>query len=725
MGELKKIPHATWGGSDVVDDDDFMEVSAAWLKLPLIWFRYGSQGKPASIRITQRSAQVTWIDITGSLADQRAMTQRLWSEMALPSHVHFWGTCAADWWPFCIKHNIPALEAFRAWDGSTQPTIRGPSYTNSEYGWAVLKNVIRLCYPASSFAGPVSYHPDDPARTDVLIVRLESDPALPSFLKANVPVQVVGVDPHIPNDHLSFRDVPDWDRIRMTCAVSRGDETFPRIAFESMVRGIPVFTLGVGYSSQLFRGCHPVCGAREFPRMVTRAYGDMELLRELSTRVQKRYQTLYSAETARTQFLDMWKPFKRGPATVVTPPIPPLPTVASGTTRRRVAIICPWADQGLGIQARNYARLLDRPDGPWESCIFAYQPYFGSSAKTKGNQSGGFHYKRYQANPAEWDHPRITYVPRTRDQVTTGDVNSFVTKFHPECVLLPEICGVGVFRIADAFKSAAVRVLAIPNIELCSDVEVPTYAEHFSRVLCNNMYSANILRRWVPEEKLAILGFAMPWRIPKAIGIPYFDAPKVEDRRPIRFLHLAGNNGATRKYTAEVCEAFAEVQNLLGPRYAMELTVGMQQTVPGALAAARRSHSINVLDKALTYMEVERLYATHHVVIHTSKQEGLGLGFYEALSHGCPVVSLRALFYPEVVPENAGWLVPAREEPDEHIHAVTPAACFDIPDLVATLRDVVLGGSAGLATKVQGVMRVLRDSYDPAVFVGRMEGLLE
>ena len=68
--------------------------------------------------------------------------------------------------------------------------------------------------------------------------------------------------------------------------------------------------------------------------------------------------------------------------------------------------------------------------------------------------------------------------------------------------------------------------------------------------------------------------------------------------------------------------------------------------------------------KALSYDEIMMLYNQCDVVIQVSKHEGLGIGFYEALSFGKPVITLDVPPHNEIIKTGVnGWLIPATVKP--------------------------------------------------------------
>lgn len=89
---------------------------------------------------------------------------------------------------------------------------------------------------------------------------------------------------------------------------------------------------------------------------------------------------------------------------------------------------------------------------------------------------------------------------------------------------------------------------------------------------------------------------------------------------------------------------------------------GSLNRAPETTAAVRQRISDHGLTERIDLVgEVANpapLYEAADIFVHPSRYEGYGMAIAEALAHGIPVIATRAGAVPEVVPDNAGILVP-------------------------------------------------------------------
>ena len=67
-----------------------------------------------------------------------------------------------------------------------------------------------------------------------------------------------------------------------------------------------------------------------------------------------------------------------------------------------VGLLCPWADQGLGIQCREYYDILQKCG--YHVSVYSFKPYNSTSSNP-----------RLQSNPEEWNYPNIYYGSKVRE----------------------------------------------------------------------------------------------------------------------------------------------------------------------------------------------------------------------------------------------------------------------------------------------------------------------
>jgi glycosyltransferase involved in cell wall biosynthesis len=427
------------------------------------------------------------------------------------------------------------------------------------------------------------------------------------------------------------------------------DETFCRTCNEAMCNGIPVITTGKGNIEYMVGDAAPIVDQANIDQWVREVH-DMYLHEQrynyYSRRILQRYSE-FSEEVAISQFS------KTVHKTIF------------GNRQKNVMIFAPWGDQGLGIQARIYVNMLENIG--FKTSIFSFKPYVATESNP-----------RFQKNSAEWMHERVYYSDNSREDVTDDEIIWFIQRYKIGMLIIPEICFDRVFEVANLAKRYDVRVYAIPNIEICRRGELSRY-DSFDKLLCNNHYC---------EEVLNNNG---------VFNTEYVSHCQVDDRvvfrrkeqigadTTVKFLNLGGLNAITRKQCVKVCEAFRRAYVV---NQKMHLTVVIQgHQIPEEIGKYVDLPGICIVISHLTYAQIMEMYHNNHICIQVSKHEGLGLGFYESLATGTPVVTLKAPLHSEVVNDGVnGWLVASTSQPmTDNTDGLVESAIFNVDDLSAKI----------------------------------------
>jgi glycosyltransferase involved in cell wall biosynthesis len=308
------------------------------------------------------------------------------------------------------------------------------------------------------------------------------------------------------------------------------------------------------------------------------------------------------------------------------------PRSVLGHQQPQLLLVAPWADQGLGIQAREYAQWA--MDAGWGVHVWAL-----ACRKTGTNAA--------QVQPAEWNLPNITYTQQPDPQ---ADACLEYCRHHGIVnVLVLEPARRPIFDFVLAMKG--VRVWAVPNVEMIRRADLPLY-RLFAGILCVNQHTLDNLQYFkVPPHLLKLWPFQLHDR-------PEAHAPRCESQ--MRFLIVGGFNADRRKQARKVMQAFAFA---FRDRTDVHLTV-LSQGGSDFTQIPATFPNITVRVGALSYAEVQAEYQRHHVVIMCSRAEGLGLPFYEAMRAGCALITLNTALYRELVtPDYNGWLIRAQTEP--------------------------------------------------------------
>lgn len=82
----------------------------------------------------------------------------------------------------------------------------------------------------------------------------------------------------------------------------------------------------------------------------------------------------------------------------------------------------------------------------------------------------------------------------------------------------------------------------------------------------------------------------------------------------------------------------------------MELIITIQGSqIPEEIKNFALHPALTLIIKHLPYNEIINYYQKSHVSIQVSKHEGLGLGFYESLMTGTPVLTLNTPLHNEII----------------------------------------------------------------------------
>lgn len=410
-----------------------------------------------------------------------------------------------------------------------------------------------------------------------------------------------------------------YSKTKIALVGSLVDETFCRAVNEPMMNGIPVLSTHYGNIKHLIGDVTKKLDPDDIDSWeseIRKLYFDEDYYREISRKTLCKYEEA-SFEKAREQF--------KG-------------AIVKATKRSKdtsVAFFVPWCDQGLGIQARNYHKLLRETH--LKLSIFAFKPYNADSCLA------------LQKEPSEWEADNIYYSPNSRESVEDDELLEFCREYNVGKMIIPETCWDRTFQVAKLLKNIGVKTYAIPNIEIVRRDELYKH-EYFHKILANNNLCQRVFSKLnIPVE---YIGYG-------TIDIEF--KPKVFDNDEIKFLFVGGMNAFSRKHVLTVCEAFVQACKTCDNIFltaSIQKTTTMEQSAADQIRKYESHPRVNLIQDHLKYSEIINFYHTHHVSIQVSKQEGLGLGFYEALSSGTPVITLDTPPHNEIIiHDHNGWVL--------------------------------------------------------------------
>lgn len=699
----------------------FMRDSIDWCQsqfTEIIWLSFMCYDAVSAVHkpwpvysVNKKSDKVAFVQVPNEMS---AATLNWWIKTLDPDVVHHQGPERALVIKTCVNLKVPVVTGFHFWHGAV---VLSKHHGNTnimdhlsdhtidpELDWLTTENTVTIYFASEFMKQVVLSTPSGLQKTKDYVankvailapVSTESNVCLKSSVDSRRYVTQINVHPgkggavirycieQLPSTHfqcLITEDSADdlvslashrvlvmsrtediatvYARTKVLLVPSVVDETFCRVALEGLMCGLPIMASPAGYLKSMLAQCS---GAILMPTTTTCPKTWCSVLSSILENEEK----LASMSSAsRAYYEKILAPMYNSPATLRSMFHK---TMATKSLRNNVMIFAPYADQGLGVQARNYVVILEQFT-PAKTAIFSYKPYYAG---------------RHQRNPAEWDHPRCYYSENIRENVTNDEIRKFVAKYEIGTAIIPETCWFRVFEIADYLRSELnVRVYAVPNVEILRTDELTKHEMVFDGLLCNNQICRDVLQRH--SEFLGSLTSYIGYAISGTTERP----ERSGTSSTIRFLCLGGMNAFSRKQIDVVCAAFKAIPGTLD----IELIVTNQNECEiAAMTELMRvvppqTGRITYIWKALNYAEIEQLY-THRcdVVVQVSKHEGLGIGFFEALAHGKPVITLDTPPHNEVIKSGVnGFLVPVSELRQSTENPVSPmkSAFFRTEDLL-------------------------------------------
>lgn len=448
-------------------------------------------------------------------------------------------------------------------------------------------------------------------------------------------------------DHI--KDVLKETKILLVASLV--DETFCRTCNEALCNGIPIITTGKGNISYMVGDSAIIVREKNIKGWVNAVkdlYNDDKFYKQMSIKALKQYE-LCSEEVANKQFINV------------------INKALFDINDKNIMIFVPWCDQGLGIQGRNYVSILEKIG--YKTYIFSFKPYLATEENP-----------RFQKNPLEWVHPNVYYSKNNRESVTDDELIKFVKHNNIGKMILPEICYDRVFEITELLNKYSVKTYCVPNIEIVRSDELDRY-EVFEKVLCNNHYCEKTLN----DNGVFNTRYISHITIDKRLK---FKKKKCNEGDKIKFLNLGGLNAIVRKQCYKVCKAFVKAYE---KNNNMELTITIQgNQIPEEITKYKEHPAVTIIIEHLPYYEIVKMYHNSHISIQVSKHEGLGLGFYESIITGTPVITLDTPLHNEIILNNInGWTIPCQyEEMKDNNKSLLKSAIFKTDDLTNKMLEI-------------------------------------
>lgn len=449
------------------------------------------------------------------------------------------------------------------------------------------------------------------------------------------------------------RDVKTlYNRAKIMICISKVDETFQRVINESMMNGIPVLTTNRGNIKYLMEGSlsNPIDpdDKTKFKKEIEKLYFDDDYYQKYAKSMLEAFEH-HSEDVAKKQFE---KTIKK---------------VLLKSKENSVAIFSPWCDQGLGIQSRNYYRILE--NNGFKVSVFGLKPYNADTCID------------LQKDPKKWEFDNIYYSKNIRETVKDKELKEFVEKYNVGKMLIPETCFIRIFEIAKYLREINVKVYAIPNIEIVRKDEIFKH-NYFHKILANNHLCEDIMKRSL-NIPVKYIGY----------GVDGIESRQKIFSDKIKFLFIGGMNAFSRKHVLDICEAFTiayQRNNKIKLTITIQMTNLLELELKTKIEKYLKHPAITAIQKHISYSDIINLYYDNHVSIQVSKHEGLGLGFYEGTATGTPIITLDTPPHNEIIIDDVnGWVIDCYyKEMKDNKDPLFGSAYFDPKDLANKILEI-------------------------------------
>ena len=422
------------------------------------------------------------------------------------------------------------------------------------------------------------------------------------------------------------------------------DETFCRVAYESMINSIPIISTQNGNLKYLLKDYAIFIDdidLKKWKNEIENLYYNKDKIILFKNK---------SKNTVSTKYIE----------NKIINKINSIEKSKYKLYNKNIGLIIPWADQGLGIQGRDYYISLK---------ILGYNPYVLSFKPNHSTLNNEY----LQSNNDEWNYENITYSKNYRETLTYEEIFDFIHKNNIKQVVIIEGTFDRIFEISIFLKVLNIRVYLIINIECIRLNELINHSI-FDKILTNNNGSHTIIEP-IFKNKVFQIGFHL--------NHPYFknlnEIKKTKKEiNNLKFLCIGGMNSISRKNIDKIIKTFYNIyDNNIYLNW--ELNVYIQGIEIPPILNDYKCKNINYYVNHMSYKEIIDKYIENDIFIHMGTHEGLGLGFYESLYCGNPILTINCIPNNEIIINNInGWLIECKyEEPNDNNDAIINMSVID------------------------------------------------
>lgn len=467
----------------------------------------------------------------------------------------------------------------------------------------------------------------------LLFVYTENDPNIPfskieEWINERNKINNVNI---LINGKVDIKEI--YKKTRILLVPSICDETFCRVAYEGMMNNIPIISRQNGNLKYLLKDYAIFLDTIDnniWMNEIQSLYFDKTRLDSFKNK--SNY--ILSQDIIEKKIINKIKSIKESKYKL---------------KNNNIGMIVPWADQGLGIQARDY--YISLKELGYNPHIFSFKPYHATHENIL-----------LQTNREEWNYKNIHYSSNYREDITYDEIFDFVYKYNIKTMIIIEASFLGIFKIALFLKLLKINIHLIVNIE-CIRLNELQYHNIFDKILTNN-YDSNEIIKGIFPDKSYYLGFHLNY--------PYFQKLEKKEKRisdKIKFCCFGGLNSISRKNIDKIIKSFYSIyydtnneenkineENYYKNNWILNVYIqGVE--VPDIIKKYKCPNIIYNVNN-LSYRTIIDKYYENDISIHLGSHEGLGLGFYESLYTGTPIITINWTPNNEIVYNNInGWIV--------------------------------------------------------------------
>ena len=468
-----------------------------------------------------------------------------------------------------------------------------------------------------------------------------------------------------------------YNKCKVLLIPSIVDETFCRVAYEGMQLGLPIISYKTGNLGYLLKNYNNNTFI-DMPLKQKEIKTTSDTIIDTKTLSKWVHETQNIYKNCKLERHNMYNITEKEIRTSLLSKINKKIEYSSEGT---IGFFCPFVDQGLGIQCREYITYLNQ--NGYKTAVLSFKPYLA-----------------VQVDKTEWKYANIHYSKNSREEIILEEVIDFVFKYNVKTIMIPEICYKQIYQKIDFFKCLGVKVVGIINIELLRYTELEYY-HYFDLILANNESSYNILKDILPYSNVQLLEFNN-YYMKKSLSIRNNGLNKPTET--IRIATFGGLNSYVRKNIDKTYLVFKklEMQYKMTKNYNFKLNVyiqGVDKAVQSNIIL-KDTENISIHFNNYSYSEIIGLINDNDIVIHLGDHEGLGLGFFEALNNNKTLITLNTYPNSEYIIDGLnGYLIDCKfQELTDNNQGITNRAIVNLDHYYKLME------------------RILENSYRPTLY---------